>query len=354
MKENGPVTVFLGAGASASVGVPESKGLAEEIEQNCPIYIDRIRELRDRIKAFGFSYDVEALLSVLEFWSAPRNVITETGAFFAEVSRRKSLNSFRKHRNDARIKNRAKEIIVQNCFINDAPRIRNIKLRFAPFFKELHDAFDLPDCSPAGTKPCPPIDVFTTNYDNVIEQYCQSNGMTYCDGYVEPVGRKRHAFVFDKRCYSESQSILRLYKLHGTVTYVRQADGELVNLPLYNGGQLIIRGKPAVFDLIYPGTYRYGTREPQFELFSLLKEKLSSCTCCITVGYSFRDPNISHIFHDVLAARMRYGSEIRSFLVSPDAKTVIRELGFDNLGMLALDKKFEHLKVKKDIWRRMQ
>ena len=349
MEEKGTVLVFLGAGASASVGVPESRGLAANIEQSLLLNAGRIKAIANRITTFGFSYDVEALLSVLEFWSDPKNMIKGTGAFFAETSKKKSLNSFRKHREDIRIKNGAKEIIVKNCFINDSARIRSIKQRFTPFFKDIHDVFKLRDCNPAGIQPCPPIDVFTTNYDNAIEEYCETNGMIYCDGYREQVVRRRGTFIFDKGCYSESQDLLRLYKLHGTVTYARRENGELVHMPLYSSGPLTISGKPAFFDLIYPGTYRYGTREPQFELFSLLKEKLSSCSCCIIIGYSFRDPNISQIFVDVLKARKRSGNQAKSFLVSIDAKAVIAEHSFGDLGMLAINKQFEHLKVKKDI-----
>jgi len=349
MGSNGTVLVFLGAGASASVGVPESKKLAEIIERKSPEYGTRIMEIANRIKQFGFSYDVEALLSVLEFWSDPRNTIKGTGAFFAETSRRKTINSFRKSREDARIKNKAKEMVVQECFINDPSRLRNIKLRYTPFFKDVRDVFGLPNCNPTGNQPCPPVDVFTTNYDNVVEEYCDSNGTIYCDGYRPVISGKRSTYVFDKECYSESKSLLRLYKLHGTVTYVRLANGALINMPLYPGGPLLISGKPAFFDLIYPGTYRYGTKEPQLELFSLLKEKLASCKYVITIGYSFGDQNILQIFHDVLATRKRSGNECKSFLVSPDAHTVIKEKGFKNFGIIGINKRYEQFKVRRDI-----
>jgi len=347
------LVVFLGAGASASVGIPDSRKLASIIEQESPEYSNRINTIKNRIQGFGFSFDVEALLSVLEFWTNPKTAIDETGAFFVEVSNRKSINSFRKHPSDLNVSKRAKEIIVKECFINDPSKIYDIKQKYTRFFKELHDAFSLANCDPAGNEPCPPIDVFTTNYDNVIEEYCFANGMTYCDGYREVVGSSRGTYVFDKDCYADSQKLLRLYKLHGTVTYVRLTNGELRLMPLFPGGDLQISGKPAFFDLIYPGTYRYATREPQLELLNLLKQNLLSCTGCIIIGYSFRDPNIRQIFKDVLLGRKKTKQRCKSILVSKEAERVIAKRGLGSLGIVPVKKKFEELNVKQDVRRHL-
>jgi len=343
------LVVFLGAGASAFVGIPDSTKLAQIVEQELRDHSNRIQQIRDRIQNFGLTYDIEALLSVLSFWANPRKAIDETGAFFAETTNYSSVNSFRKNSRDINIARSAKETIVRECFVNDRSRIYAIKRQYEKFFKDLHDVLGLRDCDPAGNKPCPPIDVFTTNYDNVVEEYCIANGMICCDGYKEPPGRRRGTCEFDQDEYSNSPTLLRLYKLHGTVTLARLSNGELVNIPLYPGGELRISGKPAFFDLIYPGTFLYATREPQLELLNLLKQNLSSSDWCIIIGYSFRDPNVRQIFIDVLLRRKQTRRRFKVILIDPEADKIIAKHRLGRLGMTDLKKKFEQLNVNNDI-----
>jgi len=358
------IVVFLGAGASVPVGIPDSKKLARIVGKKLPQYSKRIRLIKRNIQDFGFSYDIESLLSVLEFWANPRKAIDETGAFFAEIANRGSLKSFRMHKKDQDIAKKVRGVIVEECFVNDPSKVHAIKLLYEKFFKDLHDVFQLPDCNPAGNKACPPADVFTTNYDNVVEEYCAENGMPPpCDGYRELPIARRGTFEFDEKCYTDPDSIirLRLYKLHGTVTYVRLPHGELRLMPLFPGrkiqisgktfpgGELRISGKPALFDLIYPGTYQYATREPQLELLNLLKQNLASSSCCIVIGYSFRDPNIRQIFRDVLLKSKRLRRQGKVVLVSPEAKKVIANQKLAGLGIKAVKKKFEDLSVVEDI-----
>lgn len=336
------VIVLLGAGASVPFGIPDTRKLAEDVEQNLQPYSSRIREIRDNVRNFGFTDDIEAVLSVLDFWSNPMRTIHETGPFFAETTNL-DPSHFRKKRRDARIALRIKEYIVRICFVNDPDVIERIEQLYGQFFQDISQEFNLPDCDPQGRLVCPAMDVFTTNYDNVIEEYCRRSGVNLYDGYRELF---RGNFVFDQDYYEKGLTSLRLYKLHGTVTYAHLKTGGIDRVSFIpRRGRLVIGGQEAYPDLIYPGMHRYLAREPQLELLNLLKKRLLSAGTCIVIGYSFGDPNIRQVFTDV----SNRNNTLKIYLVSPRANRIINEERLNSSQFVPVDKKFEDLSVEDDL-----
>ena len=336
------VTVFLGAGASVPFGIPDAMKFVENLENDLKCYAKRIQQIRERVKRFGFSDDIEAVLSVADFWANPKEAILEIGPSFAEITNLERMN-FKKRRREARMSRRIKDYIVRKCFISDEEIIVKILKIYGRFFESLTQIFNLPYCDPRGRQACPAIDVFTTNYDNVIELYAKRNGIRIYDGYREQaIGY----YKFDPDYYETSPTALRLYKLHGTVTYAKLESGEIERLPFIpRRGPLVISGKQAFPDLIYPGMHRYLAREPQLELLNLLKKNLLKCQTCIVVGYSFRDPNVRQLFADAC----RRNNSLRVFLVSPNAKGIIREKNLDTSQFIPVKKHFEKLDTSNDI-----
>ena len=163
------------------------------------------------------------------------------------------------------------------------------------FFSDLCRKFQLEECNPKGKSPCPSIDVFSTNYDNVIELYGRKNGTSVCDGY-RYIGPHH---VFDSDIFDSARDQVRLYKLHGTVTYARLEDDSISRITYFpKQGSLPIDGAVAFPDLIYPGIHTCVAREPQLELLHRLKRSLLAARVCIVLGYSFGDPHIRQIFLD--------------------------------------------------------
>jgi hypothetical protein len=175
------ITVFLGAGASVPIGIPDSKMLVDKIQKALWRHSDRIEQIRQKIKDFGLVDDIEAVLSCLTFWSNPSETIKASGSFLAEIVNT-SINSFEAKNMDAVIATRIKEYIVRLCFIYKADDITQITKLYRPFFEGLCRKFHLQECNPKGRHLCPPIDVFTTNYDNVIEAYARTNGIPAIEG----------------------------------------------------------------------------------------------------------------------------------------------------------------------------
>lgn len=336
------VTVFLGAGASVPFGIPDTMKIVKNLEKDLKWYANRIHQIRKRVRKFGFLDDIEAVLSVADFWANPKDAILEIGPSFAEATNL-APTYFKKRKKDARMSQRIKEYIVRKCFISDESVITAILDIYGRFFQSLAQTFNLPYCDPKGKLACPAINVFTTNYDNVIELYAKRNGIRIYDGYKEQV---TGYYVFDPEYYEKSAAALRLYKLHGTVTYAKLDSGEIERLPLIpRTGPLVISGRKAFPDLIYPGMHRYLAREPQLELLNLLKKSLLLCRICIVVGYSFRDPNIRQLFADTC----RKNNSLKIYLVSPNADHIIREKSLDASQFIPINKRFEELDVSNDI-----
>jgi hypothetical protein len=143
-----------------------------------------------------------------------------------------------------------------------------------------------------------------------------------------------------------SSTSLRLYKLHGTVTYAKLKSGEIERLPLIpKKGALVISGQKAFPDLIFPGMHRYLAREPQLELLNLLKKSLLLSQICIVVGYSFRDPNIRQLFADAC----RKNNSLKIYLVSPYAVRILKEKSLNPSQFVPVNKRFESLNLSHDI-----
>jgi hypothetical protein len=336
------ITVFLGAGASVPFGIPDTVKIVENLEKDLKCYADRIHGIRENVRKFGFLDDIEAVLAVADFWANPKDAILEIGPSFAEATNLAPA-CFKKRLREARMSQRIKDYIVRKCFISEEEIITNIMSIYGQFFQSLAQTFNLPYCDPKGRLECPAIDVFTTNYDNVIELYAKRNGVRIYDGYREQV---TGYYVFEPEYYETSVAALRLYKLHGTVTYAKLDSGEVERLTLIpKKGPLVIAGRKAFPDLIYPGMHRYLAREPQLELLNLLKKKLLFCRICIVVGYSFRDPNIRQLFTDVC----RKNNSLKIYLISPHADRIIKEKNLDTSRFIPVKKRFEKLDVRNDL-----
>jgi len=333
--------IFLGAGASVPFGIPDTMKMVDHLERDLTHYAERIRQIRKRVKMFRFSDDIEAVLSVVDFWANPKNAILEIGPSFAEATNKK-LTDFKKRRRDARVSQRIKDYIVRKCFISDEEIIIKILEVYGQFFQTLTQNFNLPPCDPPGQLICPAIDIFTTNYDNVIELYARRNGVRIYDGYREQIAGY---YEFDPDYYEVSMNALRLYKLHGTVTYAKLDTGEIERLTIIpKRGPLVISGRKAFPDLIYPGMHKYLAREPQLELLNLLKNRLLSSQICIIIGYSFRDPNIRQLFSDAC----RKNNSLKIYLVSPNATQTIQNRKLNREQFIPVNKRFEDLDLSND------
>ena len=158
-----------------------------------------------------------------------------------------------------------------------------------------------------------PVELFTVNYDLVIETALEEIRALYFDGFVGALkGRFQTELV--EQWPEEAQALVpatfvRLWKLHGSVNWAWTADAEIVRL-----GHPVTTGQAAA---IYPSDTKYeeSRRVPFVVLQDRLRRALNQPeTLMLISGYSFADDHLNELLFD--AATRRERSELIAFCFS--------------------------------------
>ncbi len=160
-----------------------------------------------------------------------------------------------------------------------------------------------------------PLDVFSVNYDIVVEQFCSLHKKQLSDGFESE---------WDQNNFVKSNDF-RLYKLHGSVTWYKTEHADYVKVPILTGQEIeLITGEKASPLILYP-MRKWEYDEPLLALLMILKERLQTARFCIVVGYSFRDEHITRIIWDA-ARRNPY---LNLIIISPNSpRTYERKLKY--------------------------
>lgn len=143
--------------------------------------------------------------------------------------------------------------------------------------------------------PC--LDVFTLNYDTVIERVLASLRRRYSTGF-RTAGEHEWSGLFPRNPPEHS---VRLYKLHGSVNWF-ELGTRAVEMPVDITGVSTHAG-PAPSMMIYPLTQKLTYDEPHLTLFHHFSRALKSAGRCMIIGCSLRDELVSSIL--AFAARER-------------------------------------------------
>ena len=147
-----------------------------------------------------------------------------------------------------------------------------------------------------------PLEIFTVNYDLLLETALEEHGVPYFDGFV---GNLRARFRTDLVEASPgdpdgyvASRFVRLWKLHGSVNWVRSED------------QIVRMGQPAK-DLpaaIYPSDAKY--EESRRVPFLVLQDRFRRAlhqpeTIVLVSGFSFADDHLNETLFDAAIRRER-------------------------------------------------
>jgi hypothetical protein len=161
-----------------------------------------------------------------------------------------------------------------------------------------------------------PLELFTVNYDSVIERALEALGVPYFDGFV---GTWRARFRTDmvEASQSDPDSILpsffaRLWKLHGSVNWAWDEE--------HSAGEVVRLGTTVPDDAIaaiFPSDAKY--QESRRMPFVVLQDRLRRAlnepeTLFLVSGYSWADEHLNELFFEAAARRPR--SEIVAFCFS--------------------------------------
>jgi hypothetical protein len=157
-----------------------------------------------------------------------------------------------------------------------------------------------------------PVEIFTVNYDLLIECALEEWGTPYFDGFVGNLaGRFRSDLVEAPSDSTDGipSHFVRLWKLHGSLNWAWQKRGvhsEVVRLGTSVGG-----GDLAA---IYPSDAKYeeSRRVPFIVLQDRLRRSLNEPeTLALVSGYSWADDHLNELFFEAATRRPR--SEIIAF-----------------------------------------
>lgn len=141
-----------------------------------------------------------------------------------------------------------------------------------------------------------PLDVFTLNYDTVIETWCRKRRISWTDGCLS-VGEWTPSTLID------GDFELRLWKLHGSVTWLHQAESIRQAGPLGNWREELRSGEARSRTLdaavIYPAASKKA-----FDVLAWLQrafaDSLAGTSVLACIGYGFADAHIAAIVGESL------------------------------------------------------
>jgi len=154
--------------------------------------------------------------------------------------------------------------------------------------------------------------IFTLNYDTLIEQAADASGVVLVDGFIGNVKRVFRPESYDLDFYFPAQTTegrvhrfdraLHLYKLHGSINWYsdEQSWENPYGLTCNNSGKIETDRDV----IIYPSPLKYGQTLglPYSELFRRFCTSISQPQSVLfVIGYGFGDDHVNALIHQALA-----------------------------------------------------
>ena len=158
-----------------------------------------------------------------------------------------------------------------------------------------------------------PLEIFTVNYDLLLEGALEQMHVPYFDGFIGTLNAKFYTELVESLPGSDSETmpsfLVRLWKLHGSLNWIWDSDDQIVRI-----------GRAAPYDspaAIYPSDTKYdeSRRIPFLVLHDRFRRSLHQPETLVLIsGYSFSDDHLNEQIFD--AATRRERSEFIAFLYS--------------------------------------
>ena len=258
------IGLFLGAGASVHYGYPTTKALKEELSNSVPVSSDNIEyQLLKSNHLYDIEYVLDLLIKFDQFFS-----IEHINKFFSAM---RINNIYPNNIADLRKKITEMKLSIEQSIFDNYSWNNNshddVKNMFGVLYNKINNKN---------------LHIFTTNYDRVIEKFCEKNKIECCDGFDgTDLGKKIYKNNFEPK----TNNYLKLYKLHGSLNWRKNGDeimyvdvdqmgaGDNTNLLIY----------PTLSPKDEEKNHPYNDYVEKFINFT------SKNNICIVIGFSFRD-----------------------------------------------------------------
>lgn len=164
-----------------------------------------------------------------------------------------------------------------------------------------------------------PVEIFTVNYDVLIEHSLEVERIPIFDGFVGSYQPFFHADSLRRLESAPGSNWTRLWKMHGSVTWRRlEQDGRI----------RVVRGGPdSAGEMIYPSFQKYD--ESRQQPYAAFTDRLSRFleqddALLIVAGFSFGDEHINNLIFGALENRPRTHVYALQFEELPETSDLVR------------------------------
>jgi hypothetical protein len=301
------VILFLGAGASASLGLPVMGPFMDLLEQEIGD-AGLMITLTNMYSGDPSSKDLEVIFERMgEYQSLAQHLKNDRNLqpLFHQGDLDKLMNRV------ARLRRLTERLILSTYASVDADKVVSLYNMFVHFLAFLE-----------GTHR---IVVFTTNYDTAMEDLVDAvtEEFELVDGFTPGSTRVwKPEIVFD--LYQANalthKTDLLLFKLHGSSSwYHRKSTDQIVK----QGGMFVrLSGNPDYENtVVWPAQTKGVPSGPYETNYAYLQHCLNQAQLCVVVGFSFRDEEIRRHFTRAIAEN----HTLRLAVVDPDAETIMQK-----------------------------
>lgn len=164
-----------------------------------------------------------------------------------------------------------------------------------------------------------PVEIFTVNYDVLVEHAMEAERIPTFDGFVGSYQPFFHSDSLRRQESAPGKNWARLWKMHGSVTWQRI---------MRDGKERVVRGEPNMDgEMIYPSFQKYD--ESRQQPYSTFADRLNRFleqddALLIVAGFNFGDEHINHLIFSTLENRPRTHVYALQFEELPDESDVIK------------------------------
>lgn len=298
--------LFLGAGASAALGLDLMDSFMDRLERRIPQHKAVLQQMYN---ARGGKRDLEILFERLDDYDTVEDYCQNDPNWTHTVTPNRVVALMTHVR---AIRESTEGLVVRHYAEVDRAKVVG---HYSYLFSGLLEA-NVPRHLP----------VFTTNYDTAVETLVDASLQDYelVDGFT---GGQVHRWSPEQELHryqhsaagAASRTVL-LFKLHGSSSWYRQRGSDIV---IKAGGMAARMNQDPNLEnaLVWPRQTKHVPQGPYAVNYRYLRECLGLASWCIVIGFSFRDEEIRRYFKNAVAANR----ELRLVLVDPRAETVIGE-----------------------------
>ena len=310
-------TLFLGAGASVFAEMPTTKDLVRKVLDRALHYENwespGAKYLAvNLVKAYS-EKDVEELYSAIHTMIATERQHQTTMEYKTKTDGgfqlRRKIQTISKHRrNDMDVKDETADIDeTVRALESLETTIRNALLTNLMVNSKYLDTIVSTYDELVKSVSC---NIVTTNYDNVLEAYCEQTERDLVNGFKSShLGNKRAWYGV----WENKENTLYLTKLHGSITWQKDDNGAVLEMgrPGLRGTDRDVMIAPTLGDKDY-------SNDVFPALINRFKAVLADTELLIVVGFSFRDPKITHMIMSRLERSSENPRPMRLLYVDPE------------------------------------